>query len=525
MGTTRTLNGQQATKSKLTADTGASGLNQQGGRIYDDFLRSWNGRKKIENIDEMVNNSAAVAALRMAIEMPCRDVDWYFSGPNEDVEDDPTTAFLQEAFDNLTHSTNDHIADALDMVFYGWSMFTIQYEQKGGRWLWRKFKPLGHNTVDRWEIEKDDGLKGLWQDPYLWKGGMIPIERMLIYRFRKSRGSPEGKSILRPAWINWYYLKHIMKLEAIAIERNLNGLPMVRMPQGADPEPGSSDYETADRLVKNIRNDDQGGVILPPGTGPEPWQNWQLELLSGGGGGKVVDTDMVISRHEKRILMVGLAQFIMLGMDNVGAMATQEGQSDFFTMLVNALLDVIAETFTKYAIPRLLELNGIDPEGYKLEHSPAGNIGLDVMGDFLAKTGSLITWTAEDERWLRSLARLPTKTLEAIEADRADKEAKGEAMRQALLQSQGQGRPGVNGQGANGRQPVPSNNRNGQNGNGQGVDENTAVPDWFASAGLPDDNEQRMENEQIVNDALARFLNEQRGRVLKGARSMKRLRP
>ena len=95
---------------------------------------------------------------------------------------------------------------------------------------------------------------------------------------------------------------------------------------------------------------------------------WGLELVASAGASKTADTDMVINRYDKRMLMATLSQFIMLGMDNVGALATFEGATDFFILTLNAVADTIAETFTKFAVARLLELNGYDPDGVRLEH-------------------------------------------------------------------------------------------------------------------------------------------------------------
>lgn len=407
----------------LTNDIGSTGLNDGWGQIQDDFLREWRGREKVKNIDEMLRNSPVVGALRLAIEMPVRDIDWQFVSDQGD--DDPRVQLLNDALDNMSHTWQDHLIDALLMTFYGWSMFTITYERVGGRMLWRKFKMLGHDTVQRWLIAPDGGLDGVQQWPHLWPSP-IPIERMVVYRFRKTRNNPEGESILRPAWVPWYYLKNMQQIEAIGIERNLKGLPVIYPPFGADMSDGGTDKTIAQQMVRNLRTDEQGGVTMPAPVGEAPHQQWRLELLSPGTQGNAVDTDMVISRYEKRILMSALAQFLMLGQDNVGSLATFEGANDFFTMAVNSIADNIADTFSKYAVTRLLRLNGMDPDGVQLVHSPAGNIGLDTVATFLQQAGAFITWTADDEAWLRGVARLPEKDAEDLEALREE-----EAQRQA----------------------------------------------------------------------------------------------
>lgn len=396
----------------LTRDIGATGLEEVFGRINEDFLTEWKDvDKKVKQVTEMLSNSAAVGALRLAIELSIRDMGWHFT--DEDGEDTERLRLLNESWDAMSHSWNDHIQEAILAPFYGWSMFTIIYRREGGRLLWRKFKMLGHDTVWRWLFAEDGGLEGLEQKPHL-NPEPIPIERMLIYRFRKTKGNPEGESILRPAWVPWYYVKNIQQVEAIGIERNLNGLPVITPPAGTDFSDGSTDRTEAEKIVRNIRVDEQGGVTLPPPTGPDEHERWHLELLNSGLMSNVIDTDKVINRYDKRIFLSALSQFLMLGMDDIGALATFEAGTDFFQIAVNAVADIIAETFTKFAVTRLLELNGMDADGIRLEHTPAGGMDAQAMGDALQKVSGLLTWTPDDEVILRDILRLSDKTPKEI---------------------------------------------------------------------------------------------------------------
>jgi len=425
-----------ALRTTFTQDSGATGLNTTGwGEVGDEFLQEWRGAgEKAKRVREMLYNSPVIAALRLAVEMPVRGIDWYFA--SDEGEDDPRLALLNDAWSSLTHSWNDHISDALSFLWFGWSMFTITYRQDGGRVLWHKLRPLAPDTVMRWQFAEDGGLAGLQQWPHLW-ADPIPIERMVIYRFRRARGNPEGESILRPAWPAWFYVKNLQHIEAIGIERNLAGLPKITLPEHADTTESddlTTDVGRARAIGRNVRNDEISSVVIPHG--------WEFELVASAGGGKTADTDMVINRYDKRMLMATLSQFLMLGMDNIGAMATFSGATDFFTLTLNAVADTIAETFTKFGVARLLELNGYDADGVRLEHSPAGDVQPAAIADALAKIGAggFITWTADDEAWLRSLMRLPERDPADIEGDReaARQEAAGraEAMRQALAQRQ-----------------------------------------------------------------------------------------
>ena len=412
-------------RQRLTKDVGATGLVETWGYIKDDFLKEWTGQQKIKSIDEMLRNSSAVGANRYLMEQMLRGVTWYIN--SEEGEDDPRVELLNDALNNMTHSFDDHIVDVVLMPFYGFSVFTITYEFVGGRTYWRKFKMLGHDTIQQWLIAEDGGIEGLQQWPHLWPAP-IPIERMLLYRFRKPLNNPEGESILRPAWTSWYYVKNLQNIEAISLERMGAGLPVITPPEGADM--GGADGDNAELVVRNIRQDQQAGVVLPPPNGEGDHNKWHLELLSAAGT-SMSDFDNVISRYEKRILMTTLSQFLMLGQDNVGALATFEGGDDLFTRSINSLADNIAATFTQYAIPRLLKLNGIDDaNGIKLEHTPADSVDPESIAAFLQQAGTFVTWTPEDEIMLRDLLGLPEKSVEELEeVQEEDRARKAEAVR------------------------------------------------------------------------------------------------
>ncbi len=396
-------------------EIGVTGLVTTGGMIRYEFLRELTGREGAKRYREMAWNSPIVGAMLAAIEYAIRRIDWNFE--SDDGADDERLTLLNDARDALTTSWNDHISEALSMLTYGWSLFEIVYQRdEGGRILWRKFAIRGQDTLDKWEFSPEGGLSAFVQRAApTYTPTTIPMEKCLLYRTRVERNNPEGRSLLRNAWTPYYFLKNIQSIEAIGIERDLCGMPVITLPSGADTaDTAGSDFGIAKSLVRNIRNDEQAGVVLP---GPD----WKLELLSTGGS-RQFDTDAIIRRYEARILMTALAQFLLLGQDNVGSLALSRDQTDFFNMSVEAIADQIAEVITKYAIPRLCKLNGVDPAGLRLGHSPAGDPDISGMGTFLQQVGSLITWMPADEVYLRSMAGLPEVDPETIEEEREKKQ-------------------------------------------------------------------------------------------------------
>lgn len=391
---------------KRTEEMGYSGLSEWSGRIQEDFLRELRGKQGYRRFNEMRLNSPVVGSMLMAIEQSIRGISWQYV--SEEGEEDPRREFLNDARKNMSMSWNDHIVEALTMLPFGFAPFEIIYERRDGRLTWRKFAFRGQDTVVRWEMDEHGGMEALVQQGApSYKQVTIPIEKMVLYRTRVEKNNPEGRSILRTAWIPYYYAKNLTQIEAITIERDGAGLPMIRLPEGAEAE--GEDGDKANKMVRNIRNDEQAGIVLPP--------EWEFELLSSGGQ-KMIDTNEVIKRHESRILMSALAQFINLGQDKVGTQALSSDLTDFWSMSVNAIADIISETHTKFAAKKLLRLNGMDPQGIRMEHSPAGDVNLTELGEFFRNVGNKITWLPTDEVWLRGVANLPDADPEAIREER-----------------------------------------------------------------------------------------------------------
>ena len=404
-------------------EIGVTGLTEWSGRIAEDFLKELRGKAGYKRYNEMRLNSPVIGSMLFAIEQSIRTVSWNYV--SELGEEDPRVGFLEDALKGMTSSWNDHISEVLTMLPFGFAPFEIIYERVDGKIVWRKFGFRGQDTVVRWLFDDNGGMEGFEQRSQPdYRLVTIPIEKLILYRTRVEKNNPEGRSLLRTAWVPYYYAKNIMQIEAIGIERDLAGLPVITLPEGAstDESDSNSDYSKADKLVRNVRNDQQAGIVLPS---PE----WTFELASTEGT-RNFNTDDVIRRYESRMLMSALAQFLILGQNSVGTQALASDMTDFWGMSVNATADIISESHTKFAMKKLLILNGMDHTGIKMEHSPAGDVDVGDMAVFLQQVGNKITWLPSDEQWLRGLANLPEADMALIEAERAKQDEERNAFMQ-----------------------------------------------------------------------------------------------
>jgi phage gp29-like protein len=155
-------------------------------------------------------------------------------------------------------------------------------------------------------------------------------------------------------------------------------LPVIYLGDGCSMEGTNSTYEKAKTLVRDIRKDDQMGIVLPGPKMTADGKGILLELLSGGSL-ESADVGPVISRYEKRIALSMLAQWLMLGMDQVGSYALSQDQTDFFRQAVEAVLKMITSVLNRFAIPRLFKLN---PSLMKKGDLPEIEYSLPVKPDF-----------------------------------------------------------------------------------------------------------------------------------------------
>ena len=477
-------------------EIGATGLSVQAGAIYDDFLREMRGKSAYKRYDEMRRNCAVAGAMLSAIETAVRTCKWNFN--SIEGEDDPRLEFCQTSLDGMSTGLNDHISEVLTMLPFGYALFEIVYKRNENGLVWRKFGIRGQDTIEGWEFDDEGGLSGAWQMKYsknLYEKVFLPIQKCILYRTRVERNNPEGRSIFRTAWINYYHLRNYMQIEGIGVERDLAGMPVITMPAGATTgeDNTSSDEYKAAKIVRNIRRDEQEGIVLPNG--------WELALLSTGGQ-RQIDIDKIIGRCESRILMSALSQFLLLGQDRVGTYSLSKDQTDFFNMSVNYVADIIGDTIGKYAIPRLLELNGLDPKGITFSHTPVGDIDLNYLADFLQKIGSTcLTWTSDDEVWLRDVAKLPEMTVEELdEAKQVKREQQMEMFAQKAAAN-----------------PNPFEKQKEEE--KVRPDEHSAQVEFFEMGNPPDDVRRRYW-ERAYKSAVNKFFGEQKKRVVKGARKI-----
>ena len=390
------------TNAPIYAELGATGLQRYNGLIGEEWLHQLKGKNALKVYREMSENDAIVAAILYAIEMLLRPVTWSVERGGETPADEEAAEFLESVVEDMSHGTADFISEWMATPVYGWSLFEVVLKQRNGdnvepglaskftdgRIGVRKLAIRHPDTLDRWIFDDAGGLKGMVQRTApKWVSTEIPIERALLFRTQMRKGNPEGRSLLRAAYIAWFYRKKLEKIEAIGIERNMAGFPLIYHPAewAIDGSPYSQMLADIKKIAQRIKVDEQAGVALPAIFDENG--NRLLELTLVNTGGRISgDISPVIERWARYMAMSVLADVIFLGHEKVGSFALASSKTDLFAAGLGALKDDIEAVWNRHLVPRLMRLNGFKLEKYpQYRLSDLESVDLTEVADYIQK--------------------------------------------------------------------------------------------------------------------------------------------
>lgn len=411
-------------------EMGRIGQRRYSGVFFEEFLLELRGAKGAEIYTEMMDNDSTIGAVMFAVENLMRHCEFNIEPGGTSTADKKAAAFVEECMNDMSDTWTDTMSEIISFIPYGWSYHEIVYKRRMGRRKgednskyddgligWKKLPIRSQETLYQWHYkEHTDELIGMEQqfvtDTDIIQV-MIPIERALHFITKSRKKNPEGRSILRTAYRDWYFKKRIQEIEGIGIERDLAGYPTLEAPEeladlwNPEDEDMVKMLRNAEQLISNIRRDKSEGLVTPPG--------WKFNLLSSGSR-RQFDTNQIIERYNKQIAMSVLTDFVLLGHESVGSFALADNKTKMFSLAVGTYLDIICEVFNNQAIPRLIDLNEEHFKGItdypKMKHGDIEDANLEKIGAFIQQMTSAGVLTPDDELedYIRQIANLPERT-------------------------------------------------------------------------------------------------------------------
>lgn len=380
--------------------TGKSGLKRTIGTpslIYEEQKRDLRYPRAAQTYKEMSTEAPVIASILYLCNSAIRSLEWNVRGENEEA-----IAFLEQNIEGLDTPWSQVIEEALTALVYGFSFLEISYriDEKTGNVLWKSFAPRSQASLVGWKFDGDDCTHFIQYDPISGKTIEIPISRGVLININKTRKNPEGRSLLRSCYVPYRYLQQLQQIEAIGIERALNGFPVITTPEGVDlREDTPENQETRaeiEKMGEGLRNDSIDYIAKGAG--------WTVELLTPDTS-RTVDVDQTIKRYNSQIASSFSANIQDMA-SAVNASAANVQQT-LLNQALQSFTDNIAETINKYAVEKLLRINNMEPKSARLVPSRIKQPTISEIALLLRAMGGNINGDKELMNTLRELIGMP----------------------------------------------------------------------------------------------------------------------
>jgi len=368
-------------------EIGIGGTNTKDGTIRaDEFIPELRGKRAIKKYREMRDNDSTVGAIMYATEQVLRDVDYYVEPANDTPEAQREADFVKSVLEDMEHTLDDHIAEALSHLTFGFSLFEVVYKRRrgpdfrsgkkhskytDGRIGVRKLASRAQWTIERFDVDKTTGdVLGVRQEQSFGSKSMyIPSTKLVHYRTTNTNNDPSGRSILRKAYSSYQYLKNLQNVEAVAVERELHGIPVGRISAEYLSPDATADQAAVrsqmEKVLRDLKFNEQGYALLPSDVyrdaegRPTNQRIVDIELISSNGT-RNIDIHPIIQRYQHDIARSVMAEFLMLGAGQNGSYALSKSKTDLFLRSMESYINSIFDVLNKQLIETLWQINGLN---------------------------------------------------------------------------------------------------------------------------------------------------------------------
>lgn len=238
----------------------------------------------------------------------------------------------------------------------------------------------------------------------------IPRERFLHIKANGTAGNPEGRSPLFSCYTTWRKLQNLLDTEEIACYKNLNGMPVLKIPsvymsEDATPEQKRVAQVHKDGVTK-LGVGSQNGILLPSDRDDNGTPYFDFKLESASASNVTAISNVIKSRYDQ-IYQCLFADIMILGTGTSGAV---KNKADMLNMLVEARLNEICDQINNDLIPDLFRKNGWDDTKCpKIKIGKVADIDMEVYAKAMQqlKATKLVAITPENLNFIAEVFQLP----------------------------------------------------------------------------------------------------------------------
>jgi hypothetical protein len=324
---TTTESPQDVTKALSPMDTpgrfklgaiGTNGLNNFNGVTIEEFHRDLQWPKAAETFKKMQYSTPVNACLSLYDNLISK-VNWRVVPPQEATEEEKQQAkFIEECLHDMDVPFRQVIKDALTSNTFGFAVMEKVFRRRNAgtgsmyndnKIALKKLAIRNQETIEKFIFDAEGNeILGVKQNISGYQSGrydfrkelevVIPRNKYWHVTTGRGRGDPFGKSPLRDVYIAWRFLEVIAEMEASGAARDLQGVPIMRVPAQLLSEDASPNQkiilENLKNILRNLQANSQSGVMLPSAVEESSKTPlFDLSLLSTEGGKRNFDLDKI----------------------------------------------------------------------------------------------------------------------------------------------------------------------------------------------------------------------------------------
>lgn len=425
----KAVNPQDTPERFKNAEIGYNGLSMFSGVTTEEMHRELNWPMSAKTYQKM-SYSVSVNACLSLYENLISKVTWRTVPPTDATEKEKKQAkFIYECLNDMDIPFRQVIKDALSSNIYGFAVLEKVYRRRNkssgsmysdDKIALKKIALRNQETIEKF-IFDDEGNEviGVKQNLYGFNNNgfasnkpqtiVLPRSKFLHITTGRNRNDPYGKSPLRDVYLAWRYLEVMSEMEATGVSRDLQGIPLIKVPaqimaSDASPEM-KAQYEGFKTIGRNLQTNSQSVVIFPSAVDEATRAPlYDLTLLSTEGGRKNYDVGKIKEYYQTQIYTGLFADVLQLGVNGVGSFSLGILKNSLTGAAVESMLDNIVESFNRDVIRQIYELNGWDvSRACSLDYENLHQTDLDTLSKYFMRTAS--TGLIEKDRAVLNFVR------------------------------------------------------------------------------------------------------------------------
>lgn len=384
--------------------------------IDDPLVKELQGSKAKKTIDRMLIEpiiAGAVERNALLLQAP----EWHLDPGGDAPIDKSYRDFCRDNLDNLPGSFSAVVGESAEMLGWGFALFEQLFVREGPYLIWSALAPRDQRTIDGWDLEPSTGnVQHAFQRlPDTNVRVPIPGWKLLHFRTAYAAGRPEGRTLLRGAFLPWTDKQELRRVIKNGVRRDLTGILKIEVPPQITADDASAEekaaLEDAKTMGRDIERDLREYLIVPSKSNPDGTSSgWDVGLMTSGGR-RSLDLEGLAKQNNLEIAIAIFAEYMLLGSGDTGSWALH---SDKTTMAARALGSWLKNIGRELREKGFRTLRALNPQFHAAQlpvpkHDDIDELSLqEWMGAAVqATTGGLVTPDPTLEREARARLKVP----------------------------------------------------------------------------------------------------------------------